>query len=133
MVHEGQQVKAGDVIGTVGNTGNAQYTPAHLHFGIYTFGGAIDPLPFVKREQPTPKKPADRELDRMLQVVKPMKSMDSIVLPAATELVPLAVTSKGYLAEQPDGQWVEVDFKSVKAIKPNATAVTQPAVVGKRS
>ena len=33
----------------MGNTGNAKTTPPHLHFGIYTRGGAIDPLPFVKQ------------------------------------------------------------------------------------
>ena len=48
-VKAGQFVKKGQVIGTVGNTGNAKYTPSHLHFGIYkSFGGAIDPLPYVK-------------------------------------------------------------------------------------
>jgi hypothetical protein len=29
--------------------GNAKYTPSHLHFGIYTNEGAVDPLPFVER------------------------------------------------------------------------------------
>jgi hypothetical protein len=47
-VYEGQDVKKGDVIGTVGNTGNAKYTPSHLHFGIYTTSGAINPLPLIK-------------------------------------------------------------------------------------
>jgi murein DD-endopeptidase MepM/ murein hydrolase activator NlpD len=48
-VKPGQVVKKGQPIGTVGNTGNAKYTPSHLHFGIYkTFGGAMNPLPFVK-------------------------------------------------------------------------------------
>ncbi|MGB8190993.1 MAG: M23 family metallopeptidase [Chitinophagaceae bacterium] len=47
-VKRGQFVKKGEVIGTVGNTGNARYTPAHLHFGIYTWLGAINPLPYVK-------------------------------------------------------------------------------------
>ncbi len=49
LAQEGQQVKKGDVIGTVGNTGNARYTAAHLHFGIYTWGGAVDPLTFVQK------------------------------------------------------------------------------------
>jgi SH3-like domain-containing protein len=40
----------------MGNTGNAKSTSPHLHFGIYTFGGAIDPLPFVNREIRTPAK-----------------------------------------------------------------------------
>lgn len=47
-VKAGQFVKKGDVIGTVGNTGNARTTPPHLHFGIYSFAGAINPLPYVK-------------------------------------------------------------------------------------
>jgi murein DD-endopeptidase MepM/ murein hydrolase activator NlpD len=46
-VYGGQSVKRGDVLGTVGNTGNARLTPAHLHFGIYTYSGAIDPYPIV--------------------------------------------------------------------------------------
>ncbi len=46
LVHSGQRVKAGDVIGLMGNTGNAKNTVPHLHFGIYE-NGAIDPLPFV--------------------------------------------------------------------------------------
>lgn len=44
---EGQQVLPGDTLGLMGNTGNAKTTPPHLHFGIYTSGGAIDPYPFV--------------------------------------------------------------------------------------
>ena len=48
LVTPGQFVKKGDVIGTVGNTGNARTTPSHLHFGIYTRRGAVDPLPYVK-------------------------------------------------------------------------------------
>jgi murein DD-endopeptidase MepM/ murein hydrolase activator NlpD len=43
----GDRVAAGDVLGTVGNTGNARTTPPHLHFGIYAAGGAVDPLPYV--------------------------------------------------------------------------------------
>ena len=48
-VTTGQQVSAGDVVGYVGNTGNARTTAPHLHFGIYSRGeGPIDPLPFVQ-------------------------------------------------------------------------------------
>ena len=49
MVSGGNRVRVGDTLGFVGNTGNAKTTPPHLHFGIYTRGGAIDPLPFVKQ------------------------------------------------------------------------------------
>lgn len=43
----GQRVLPGDTLGLMGNTGNAKYTPPHLHFGIYTAEGAVDPYPFV--------------------------------------------------------------------------------------
>jgi len=45
-VERGEQVKAGQLIGTVGNTGNAKSTPPHLHFGIYS-NGPIDPFHFI--------------------------------------------------------------------------------------
>jgi murein DD-endopeptidase MepM/ murein hydrolase activator NlpD len=47
-VREGQYVRKGQVIGTVGNTGNAKTTPSHLHFGIYMANGPVNPLPYVK-------------------------------------------------------------------------------------
>ena len=47
-VSAGQRVRKGDVIGFVGNTGNARSGPPHLHFGIYRHDrGAIDPLHYV--------------------------------------------------------------------------------------
>lgn len=45
-VQTGAGVKPGDTLGFVGNTGNAKFTPPHLHFGIYK-NGAVNPLPFV--------------------------------------------------------------------------------------
>lgn len=54
-VEEGQEVKPGDPIGRVGNTGNARTTPPHLHFGIYVRGsGARDPLPYLQRIPDSP-------------------------------------------------------------------------------
>lgn len=35
------------IIGYVGTTGNAKDTPPHLHFGVYTSTGAINPLPLL--------------------------------------------------------------------------------------
>lgn len=47
-VEDRKNVKVGDTIGFVGNTGNARTTPPHLHFGIYkSYREAIDPLHFV--------------------------------------------------------------------------------------
>jgi len=45
------------LLGFVGTTGNAQGTPPHLHFGVYTFGfgDAINPLPLITdRTAPAP-------------------------------------------------------------------------------
>jgi len=48
-VRSGTRLDAGDVLGTVGNTGNARTTTPHLHFGIYDAGsGAIDPDAFIR-------------------------------------------------------------------------------------
>lgn len=46
-VHAGKRVAPGTVLGYVGNTGNARTTPPHLHYGIYTGRGAIDPYPLL--------------------------------------------------------------------------------------
>ena len=56
LVQDGQTVKTGDTVGLVGNTGNARTTVPHLHFGIYTNSGAIDPLAFVNRVTKMPEK-----------------------------------------------------------------------------
>lgn len=44
-----QRVNPGDTIGTVGNTGNARFTPPHLHFGIYK-NGPMNPYAFIVPE-----------------------------------------------------------------------------------
>jgi murein DD-endopeptidase MepM/ murein hydrolase activator NlpD len=46
-IAEGDYVTPETVLGYVGTTGNAQGTPPHLHFGIYTATGAINPLPLL--------------------------------------------------------------------------------------
>jgi murein DD-endopeptidase MepM/ murein hydrolase activator NlpD len=47
-VKDQQSVKVGDVLGYVGNTGNATGMPSHLHFGVYRWGREpIDPLPLL--------------------------------------------------------------------------------------
>lgn len=44
---EGDYVTTDSLLGYVGATGNAKGTPPHLHFGVYTEVGAINPLPLL--------------------------------------------------------------------------------------
>jgi murein DD-endopeptidase MepM/ murein hydrolase activator NlpD len=58
----GQTVAAGDLLGYVGTTGNARSTPPHLHFGVYTATGPINPLPMlVNRTEPKDRPPTTAE------------------------------------------------------------------------
>lgn len=52
-----RRVVPGDVLGYVGNTGNARTTAPHLHFGIYD-DGPRDPLPYVQADDVVPPLPA---------------------------------------------------------------------------
>ena len=50
----GSRVKAGEVVGFIGNTGDAEGTPYHLHFEVHPvaylslgYDGAVDPTPYL--------------------------------------------------------------------------------------
>jgi peptidoglycan LD-endopeptidase LytH len=61
-IEVGDRVTTRTILGYVGTTGNAQGTPPHLHFGIYTFTGAINPLPLLTdRIAPTVTKNKENE------------------------------------------------------------------------
>src|SRR5690606_37519016 len=50
LVRPGARVRAGEVIGRVGNTGNARRASPHLHFGMYRRGRRVpmDPTPLLR-------------------------------------------------------------------------------------
>lgn len=48
-LQRGDWVQQGDVVGYVGDSGNAKGTPTHLHYGIYTRQGAVNPYPLLKK------------------------------------------------------------------------------------
>ena len=52
-LYEGMEVQSGDLLGFVGNTGNAIHPPSHLHFGINQNDEMVDPYPLLTRATPT--------------------------------------------------------------------------------
>lgn len=47
-IYPGMRLEAGAVIGYVGNSGNAKGTPPHLHYGVYTASGPVNPYPLFR-------------------------------------------------------------------------------------
>ena len=129
LVKDGQAVRLGDTLGLVGNTGNAEHTAPHLHFGIYTSGGAIDPFPFV---DPVIKDPenisADTDAAGKRMRVSPAKAAvflePAIKSPAQSQLTKNTVLivegahSVWYRVLLPDGSRGYISNKSVTGLQP---------------
>jgi len=115
------KVKAGDTIGFVGNTGNAKGGPPHLHFGIYTMFGPVDPLKYVWREatNAAPTAVASEVIGR-LRTVKPTwaKASDkngALSLPMHAPMIVVGAISGGrLLGELPNGDRVVVAMADTK-------------------
>jgi len=127
LVHNGQHVSIGDTVGLVGNTGNARSTPSHLHFGIYTNEGAVNPLTFVA---PITKKaePILASLKNLNATVRTEskntklyespseKSMLKEALPEGTALLVDAAAGNYYKVTLPNGQTGFLNSKTVDAV-----------------
>lgn len=48
-LYEGMEVRSGDLLGYVGNTGNARTTPPHLHFQVSENDRTVNPYPILTR------------------------------------------------------------------------------------
>jgi peptidoglycan LD-endopeptidase LytH len=48
-LYEGMEVRSGDLLGFVGNTGNAKTTPSHLHFGVNEDDEMVNPYPILTK------------------------------------------------------------------------------------
>jgi len=116
LVQEGQFVQKGQTIGLVGNTGNAKHTASHLHFGIYTSNGAVNPWPFVNKTIKSASEIPYKSLAVSLKLIKSKNAGDKLIA-SNTILTPLAVTSNAYIAETPDGGIIRVSFNEVRQVK----------------
>jgi murein DD-endopeptidase MepM/ murein hydrolase activator NlpD len=115
LVRPGQQVRAGDTLGLVGNTGNARTTTPHLHFGIYRSGrGAVDPWPFLHREDPVPTALAGPS--RLGEWVRPVRNRTN--LPLATPLLVLGQQAGRLRIETPEGTRRYLPTAAVAAAEP---------------
>ena len=54
-IHDGKRVEAGDVIGYVGNSGNAAGSPTHLHFEVRDSHRVLNPYTVLARAEPARK------------------------------------------------------------------------------
>jgi murein DD-endopeptidase MepM/ murein hydrolase activator NlpD len=125
LVNGGDFVKKGDTLGLVGNTGNAKTTPPHLHFGVYTSAGPVDPFPFVDPSVSNPSAIPARNLAAKLKLEKPLRPSVGITVKENTLLTPIAVNAKGYIVELPGGELVTAPFNSVKTwVEPITTQVS---------
>jgi murein DD-endopeptidase MepM/ murein hydrolase activator NlpD len=106
------EVRAGDVLGYVGNTGNAITTPPHLHFGVYD-RGPTDPLPYLQRDDPAPPQ-IRAALDRLGHWMRvsarraalrdaPIGETAETVLAPRLVVRVLGATADSYRVELPDG------------------------------
>ncbi|MBC7827696.1 MAG: M23 family metallopeptidase [Chitinophagaceae bacterium] len=115
LVTDGDNVQVGDTLGLMGNTGNARSTSPHLHFGIYSVGGAVDPLPFVNPVENRPdnisapleligKFARNNNSGAMLYDEPKVNSTPGIPIPANTLLQIEAATSSWFKVSLPDGR-----------------------------
>lgn len=124
LVSGGEWVRVGDTLGLMGNTGNAKSTAPHLHFGIYTPQGAVNPLPFINpsRQLPEPVQ-ADENLLGSFATISRKINIESgqqkISIPSNTVFYIAAANKNQYRIIFPDSSNVYVQgtlLKNLKAI-----------------
>lgn len=120
----GQSVVYGDTLGRMGNTGNAKTTAPHLHFGIYTGSGAVDPLPFIDPAvQTVPKiNTAISQLNATMRSTRNTTIVQSIAgevvnqpIAKGTILRVTAASGNDYKVESPEGTFGYVKGKDLSS------------------
>jgi len=135
-VYKNQIVEAGQVVGTVGNSGNARTTSPHLHFGIYIpRGGPVDPINFIKQIKSDPAKiTADPNLIGRLVKSKPakvtMRSASGSILKQTkslernTPMKVLAATKNLLRIALPDGNFGYIRSNQIEPISKSIQQLT---------
>ena len=125
LVQAGQRVTAGETIGLTGNTGSAKYTPSHLHFGIYTTGGAINPLAFIEKTPAIPEVSIPKLPGNEMITNKAARFFSDLTAPEAATSLPKnarvsveATNGSYYRVSLPDGRKGFVPAKELKAMAP---------------
>jgi murein DD-endopeptidase MepM/ murein hydrolase activator NlpD len=108
-VERGDQVLAGQIIGTVGNTGNARTTSPHLHFGIYS-NGPIDPFHFIAETDTVPDRIAG----------------DTLLLGKMVRSAVQALTGNLCRVQFPDGSSGYIAEKQVELVRDTILYGTNP-------
>jgi murein DD-endopeptidase MepM/ murein hydrolase activator NlpD len=124
-VERGDKVLAGQLIGTVGNTGNARTTAPHLHFGIYS-NGPIDPFHFIVETDTVPDRIAGdtlllgkmgRSAHQALMISSPGKvEVIKDTLDTDSMITITALTGKLCRVQLPDGSSGYIAEKQIKLV-----------------
>lgn len=145
-VTPGMRVETGDVLGFVGNTGNARSTPPHLHFGVYRRGeGPVDPYWFVYRPRGVPARIV-ADTTRLGRWIRPsvaratLRRAPSIAADTVGPLGPhsamLVVSAAGewYRVRMPDGatgfvsaRLTELAERAIATLPAGSTILDRPA------
>lgn len=119
LVTTGQTVALGDTLGLVGNTGNARTTPPHLHFGIYTRQGAVDPLPFIRPGKSNPSK-ITADTKRIGDTVRSINSSNMPNIP----LIIAGAAQNSYRVISPDKSKTFILQKQITALSKPLKTIT---------
>ncbi|MFC2152035.1 M23 family metallopeptidase [Bacteroidota bacterium] len=119
----GSKIKTGSLIGTVGNSGNARYTPPHLHFGIYQSGlGAIDPYYYIATENEKSRKISNRlnllgsSVRTNMPDIKLLVKNEYLKLPKNANLQVCAINTSKVRVILPNGIIGFIDIENIEGL-----------------
>ncbi len=124
LVKKGDRIKAGDTLGTVGNTGNARTTPPHLHFGIYQ-NGATNPINHLRAEGKRLRKVNDDlgllgseiRLNKNVNMRTSLNGRNSVRLSKDQIATAIGINANQYRIELPDGRTGYVSKNALTSIE----------------